>query len=290
MKMPVVFTLMAGALLAAPTLAQQSFNQGANSYPATQQQVQQPVGYPNSQQPAAYPQASYRQDGQSMPSQQIDYPQNPQGGFTGTMPSASGNTGQVDPSAMQAMNQLQAVLQAEMQNFGVPPQAELHQEFHAPTPTSIPGGQVITTDRLLALYQQGEQNGLLVFDVLGAGPNAMLPMAQNAVGAAQPGSFNDSTQQQFGQFLQQTTQGNTSRPMVFYCQGPHCWMSYNAALRAIRLGYTQVYWYRGGVEAWQQVSQMAMSMPQQDQMQMPGGSGQVNYPGGQNAMPNGYER
>ncbi len=31
-----------------------------------------------------------------------------------------------------------------------------------------------------------------------------------------------------------------------------CWGSYNAALRAIRLGYTNVHWFRGGVEAWQQ--------------------------------------
>jgi rhodanese-related sulfurtransferase len=28
-------------------------------------------------------------------------------------------------------------------------------------------------------------------------------------------------------------------------------MSYNAALRAVNLGYTQVFWYRGGIEAWQ---------------------------------------
>ena len=27
-------------------------------------------------------------------------------------------------------------------------------------------------------------------------------------------------------------------------------MSYNAALRAIRTGYTQVLWYSGGIEAW----------------------------------------
>ncbi|MCB1568159.1 MAG: hypothetical protein KDI69_04995, partial [Xanthomonadales bacterium] len=93
-----------------------------------------------------------------------------------------------------------------------------------------------------------------------------LPMAQNAVGAAEPGSFNDQVQRNFGQFLQQTTQGNTGRPMVFYCQGPHCWMSYNAALRAIHLGYRQVYWYRGGVEAWQSIQQMAAGGSQQQRV------------------------
>jgi rhodanese-related sulfurtransferase len=38
--------------------------------------------------------------------------------------------------------------------------------------------------------------------------------------------------------------------MVFFCANARCWLSYNAALRAARLGYTGVRWYRGGVEAW----------------------------------------
>lgn len=37
-------------------------------------------------------------------------------------------------------------------------------------------------------------------------------------------------------------------------------MSYNAALRAINMGFTQVYWYRGGVEAWRQAQQLAARM------------------------------
>ena len=41
-------------------------------------------------------------------------------------------------------------------------------------------------------------------------------------------------------------------PMVFFCQGAHCWESYNASLRAIDLGYTNVYWYRGGLSSWQE--------------------------------------
>lgn len=38
--------------------------------------------------------------------------------------------------------------------------------------------------------------------------------------------------------------------MVFYCASTMCWMSYNAALRARALGYLDVLWYRGGIEAW----------------------------------------
>jgi len=32
-------------------------------------------------------------------------------------------------------------------------------------------------------------------------------------------------------------------------------MSYNAAVRASRMGYSQVLWYRGGIEAWKAAGQ-----------------------------------
>jgi 3-mercaptopyruvate sulfurtransferase SseA len=58
-------------------------------------------------------------------------------------------------------------------------------------------------------------------------------------------------------------------------------MSYNAALRAINLGYTNVLWYRGGIEAWQQAGlpvqpaqQFGQGGPQQPNQQYP----QQQYP------------
>lgn len=176
------------------------------------------------------------------------------------LPPAPGQPGFAPPPGNNGVALLQTLLQQERQEYGVPPQPQLQTNLHGPTPSSIPGGQVITTDRLLALYQQAGQNGLLVFHVLGPGPT--LPYAQNAAPASQAGSFDDQTQQQFGQYLQQITQGNRSRPLVFYCQSTQCWMSYNASLRAIRLGFSQVYWYRGGIEAWQQMQQLSARMAQ----------------------------
>ena len=70
--------------------------------------------------------------------------------------------------------------------------------------------------------------------------------------------------------LQQVTGGDKAKPMLFYCQNTQCWMSYNAALRAIAMGHTRVFWYRGGIEAWQQAESLAMSMqPQAPSMQQP---------------------
>lgn len=41
-----------------------------------------------------------------------------------------------------------------------------------------------------------------------------------------------------------------SRPLVFYCSGPACWLAVNAALRAAKAGYQEVFWYRGGLTSW----------------------------------------
>jgi PQQ-dependent catabolism-associated CXXCW motif protein len=139
--------------------------------------------------------------------------------------------------------------EVESQDFGVVPTDRLHDgPMHGKTPTRSPGALVITTEALHMLYQR--ESALLVFDVLG-GPQ-MLPNAQNALPAAQAGSFDDQTQREFGNYLQQVTGGNKEQPLVFYCQSVECWMSYNAALRAVKLGHAQVFWYRGGIEAWQQ--------------------------------------
>jgi PQQ-dependent catabolism-associated CXXCW motif protein len=151
-----------------------------------------------------------------------------------------------------ASNSLDQLMAWERQDMRVAPSAELHGgAMHGPTPNQIPGGQVITTKGLLPLLQQGM--AVVVIDALG-GPQT-LPNALAAAWTAQPGSFDDPTQQQMGQMLRQVTRGNVATPLVFYCGGPQCWMSYNAALRAIKLGYKNVLWYRGGLEAWQRAGQ-----------------------------------
>lgn len=50
--------------------------------------------------------------------------------------------------------------------------------------------------------------------------------------------------------LKKLTGGNLKQPLVFYCRAD-CWLSWNAARRAARLGYKSLYWYRDGLDAWQ---------------------------------------
>lgn len=169
---------------------------------------------------------------------------------------------------------LDQMMLLERQDFGVQPTKQLHGDpMHGPTPTSIPGGQVITTKGLAALVQ-GRQAPHILFDVLGQ--METLPNAVPAAWLAQPGSFNDSVQQQVGEVLGQRTHGRKDVALVFYCLSRECWMSYNAALRAIHAGYTNVLWYRGGIEAWKSAG-LPMQQGQQGTAQQPGGDAQVKF-------------
>jgi PQQ-dependent catabolism-associated CXXCW motif protein len=169
--------------------------------------------------------------------------------------------GQPDFTGQQNGTMSPADLEAwEKRDLGARAQDTLHAGApHGATPTEIPGGKLITTQELIARQQSAGQK-LVVLEVLGA--PQMLPNAFRAVPAAAPGDFKDQTQQQFAQVLQQLTNGDKSTPIVTYCANPECWMSYNAALRAINAGYTNVLWYRGGLEAWQRAGQPVSGGPQ----------------------------
>lgn len=50
--------------------------------------------------------------------------------------------------------------------------------------------------------------------------------------------------------LAHATQGRLDTPLVIFCRA-ECWMSWNAAKRAVGYGYQRVIWYPGGPEGWQ---------------------------------------
>ena len=49
--------------------------------------------------------------------------------------------------------------------------------------------------------------------------------------------------------LNRLTGGEKDKGLLFYCLAD-CWMSWNAARRAVEYGYTEVYWYPDGTDAW----------------------------------------
>ena len=134
-------------------------------------------------------------------------------------------------------------------DYGLAPVSALRTaDYHAPTPREIPGAKTIGTSALRDSLQAQPQP--LLFDVLGGEVHTSLTGAIWLPGAGRGQSFTDTVQARFAQTLHALTKGDRKRPLVFFCQGPQCWLSYNAALRAVALGYEAVLWYRGGIEAW----------------------------------------
>ncbi|MGH6710238.1 MAG: rhodanese-like domain-containing protein [Bradyrhizobium sp.] len=64
------------------------------------------------------------------------------------------------------------------------------------------------------------------------------------------GVISATMEQYFRDRLGELTGLDRDRMIVFYCR-PDCWASWNAAKRAIAMGYRRVGWFPGGVEAWQ---------------------------------------
>ena len=134
-------------------------------------------------------------------------------------------------------------------DHGLPPVSTLRTaDLSAPTPREVPGAKTIRTGALRESLQTDPPP--LLFDVLGGDVHESLPGAIWLPGAGRGESFTDSVQARLAQTLKAMTKGDRKRPLVFFCQGTQCWLSYNAALRAVALGYEAVFWYRGGIEAW----------------------------------------
>ena len=48
---------------------------------------------------------------------------------------------------------------------------------------------------------------------------------------------------------------NSKKPTIFHCNGAECWKSYKASRAAIAAGFSNVYWYRGGMPNWEGTGQ-----------------------------------
>jgi PQQ-dependent catabolism-associated CXXCW motif protein len=138
----------------------------------------------------------------------------------------------------------------ELTDFGVPSQSELKVNVGSMTPLTIPGGRRVTTS---AVFKLLDTDAILI-DVLKDGGHLTLPGAIYMPGAGDAGSFRDRVQRRLSSVLSRLTFKNADRPLVFYCEGARCWESYNAALRAMQLGYRNVMWYRGGLGSWKEAN------------------------------------
>lgn len=132
--------------------------------------------------------------------------------------------------------------------------------YRAPTPATLAGARVVTPAEVAALWRD---KGAVLVDVLPRPPRpAALPADtvwrdpphETLPGATWLpnvgfGAIDADTERYFLDGLAALTRGNRSAPLVIFCLR-NCWMSWNAAKRALAAGYDRVSWFPDGVDGW----------------------------------------
>jgi PQQ-dependent catabolism-associated CXXCW motif protein len=133
-------------------------------------------------------------------------------------------------------------------------------EYRAPTPATLQGARVLTTAEARQLW---EGRDAVFVDVMPHAPRpANLPAGtiwrerprQNIPGSiwlpdTGYGELAPGTERYLRDNLARATAGNRAKLLVVYCL-KDCWMSWNAAKRALAMGYTNVAWYPDGTDGW----------------------------------------
>jgi TolB-like protein len=134
-------------------------------------------------------------------------------------------------------------------DFGVTPDNVLHEDFEGKTPTTAPGVTTVNTEQLAAMLKTGKP---LVIDTMDSFWHRSVP---GAVGldfkGMTHGGFTDAVQKRLEQKLRALTGDDMAKPIAAMSFNVARFDGYNLALRLRHAGYTNVYWYRGGREAWE---------------------------------------
>jgi rhodanese-related sulfurtransferase len=117
------------------------------------------------------------------------------------------------------------------------------------TPTSLPGAKVIAAAEASALIAKG----VLVYDVR---------VEEEYANAHVPGAifvpYKEASAKEVGfdpvddQFALGKLPKDKNAPFMMYCDGTICWKSYKSATMALKAGWKNVYWFRGGLPEWKE--------------------------------------
>jgi adenylate cyclase len=133
-------------------------------------------------------------------------------------------------------------------DFGVAPDDKLHADITGLTPTTVPGVMTIHTAELERLLAERDP---IVIDLMLYSWGRSIPGAVGLKRAGGGGSTSDAMQDRLRRKMQALTKGDLSKPIVAIGWNSERFDGRNLALRLVALGYTHVYWYRGGREAWE---------------------------------------
>jgi len=134
--------------------------------------------------------------------------------------------------------------------------------YRSDTPDTLEGARILTIEQTRAEIDTATA---VVLDVLSAGEIEPDPFDgswaidephQNIPGSVWlpnvgRGYLDETMTAYFEQQLDTLAKGNVDTHLIFYCvEG--CWMAWNAARRALSLGYSNVSWFRRGMTAWEE--------------------------------------
>jgi adenylate cyclase len=146
-------------------------------------------------------------------------------------------------------------------DYGVPSDDRLHGDLVGLTPVTAPRVTTIRTTELETL--QAERNPLVVDTMLYSWGHS-IPGAVGLAGSGRGGELSGPMTERLGRKLHEMTEGDLSAPIVAMGWNSERFDGRNLALRMAALGYTQVYWYRGGREAWEVAGLPEADLAQQD--------------------------
>ena len=152
-------------------------------------------------------------------------------------------------------------------------------DFRTPVPCTLAGATVVSTE---ALRLRLERDSPLLVDVLPSprrpegvaeGTPWLPPVRRNIPGTVWLpntgfGELPVEEEAYLRANLERLTGGDRSRSIVFYCLA-ECWMSWNAARRAVEWGYGSVIWYPDGTDGWE-----AAGLPLAESSPVPRGAGE----------------
>ena len=157
-----------------------------------------------------------------------------------------------------------------------PPEPEGYRtdNYRSPVPATLADARVLATGEAEAIWRAGKA---VFIDVLPRPPKpSNLP--EGTIWRDKPrsnipgsvwlpdtgyGTLAAATEDYLRQGLVRASGGDKARQLVIYCQAD-CWMSWNAAKRALSYGYSSVAWYPDGTDGWQRVN-----LPVEDSQPLP---------------------
>jgi PQQ-dependent catabolism-associated CXXCW motif protein len=146
--------------------------------------------------------------------------------------------------------------------------------YRAPVPATLAGARVLATDEAEAIWRAGKA---VFIDVLPRPPKPK-NLPEGTIWRDQPrlnipgsvwlpdtgyGALAAATEDYLREGLARASGGDEAKLLVIYCQAD-CWMSWNAAKRALSYGYRNVAWYPDGTDGWQRAN-----LPVEDSQPMP---------------------